>query len=303
MRWPWSRRKAANSTTATATATASSPYFVLGGRKMAIDAPYMLPKDLEESGRLDFQHVLLRNILKGNYLAPIGQPLSILDVGCGTGRWGSEMARQFPRANVVGLDLAPPSVTSAAVTQGQERPPDNYVFVQGDVTKGLPFADNSFDFVHQRLVVMGLPYAQWLPAIQELRRVTRTGGWVELVDTTVTARSPHSEQWVQWAQKLASFRGIDMTAGNQIGNFLQQAGFRNVQLIPLEIPLGPWGGRIGTLMMADGMSGARALETPVVHQAHLATKEEFDAAVAAMEHDFATMTGCTQPFYIAYGQK
>lgn len=301
MRWPWSRRKTANSTAATATAT--TPYYMLGGRKMAIDAPYLLPKDLEESGRLDFQHVLLRNILKGNYLAPIGQPLSILDVGCGTGRWGSEMARQFPRANVVGLDLAPPAPTSAAVTQGQDRPPDNYVFVQGDVTKGLPFADDSFDFVHQRLVVMGLPLAQWLPVIQELRRVTRPGGWVELVDTTVTARSPHSEQWVQWAQKLASFRGIDMTAGSQIGNFLQQAGFRNVQTIPLEIPLGPWGGRIGVLMMADGMAGARALETPVVHQAHLATKAEFDAAVAAMENDFATMTGCTQPFYIAYGQK
>jgi hypothetical protein len=112
-----------------------------------------------------------------------------------------------------------------------------------------------------------------------------------------------AEQWVRWAQQLASYRGIDMTAGNQIGDFLQRAGFHQVQMIPLEIPLGPWGGRIGTLMMADGIAGARALETPVVHQAHLATKEEFDAAVAAMEADFNTLTGCTQPFYIAFGQK
>ncbi len=299
MRWPWSRkkRKAAEPSATTA------PYFVLGGRKMAIDAPYMLPKDLEESGRLDFQHVLLKNILKANYLAPIRNPLSILDVGCGTGRWGAEMARQFPQANVVGLDLQEPSITSTSVVQGQERPPDNYVFVQGDITKGLPFADNSFDFVHMRLVVMGLPYAQWMPAVMEMKRVTKPGGWIELVDTTVTARSPGSEQWVAWAQKLASFRGIDMTATAQIGEFLKQAGMRNVQMIPLEIPLGPWGGRIGVAMMADGLAGARALETPVVHQAHLATKEQFDAAIAAMEADFTNLVGCTQPFYIAYGQK
>lgn len=300
MRWPWSRRKRQATPAAAAT---EAPYYIVGGRRMAIDAPYMLPKDLEESSRLDFQHALLRNILKGNFVAPIHNPLSILDVGCGTGRWGAEMARQFPNANVVGVDIAPPSVTSAAVTQGQVKPPDNYVFVEGDVTKGLPFEDNSFDFVHMRLVVLAIPYAQWLPVITELRRVTRPGGWIELVDTTVTARAPGSAQWVQWAQKLASFRGIDMTATSQLGDFLQQAGMRQVQMIPIEIPLGPWGGRIGSAMMADGMAGARALETPIVNQAHLATKEEFDAAIAAMEADFNRLFGCTQPFYVAYGQK
>jgi ubiquinone/menaquinone biosynthesis C-methylase UbiE len=299
MRWPWSRRNKKPSENASTV----TPYFMLGGRKMAIDAPYMLPKDLEESGRLDFQHVLLRNILKANYLAPIRNPLGILDVGCGTGRWGAEMARQFPQANVVGLDLQEPSITSTSVMQGQEHAPDNYVFVQGDITKGLPFSDNSFDFVHMRLVVLGLPYAQWLPTVMEMKRVTRPGGWIELVDTTVTARAPGSEQWVAWAQKLSSFRGIDMTAGNQVGEFLKQAGMRDVQMIPLEIPLGPWGGRIGMLMMADGMSGAKALETPIVHQAHLATKEQFAAAIAAMEADFMNRVGCTQPFYVAYGQK
>jgi len=133
--------------------------------------------------------------------------------------------------------------------------------------------------------------------------VTKTALCGATVVPLVTARAPGSERWVRWAQQLASYRGIDMTAGNQIGDFLQRAGFQKVQLIPLEIPLGPWGGRIGMLMMADGMAGARALETAVVHQAHLATKPEFDAAIAAMEADFNTLSGCTQPFYIAFGQK
>ncbi len=153
------------------------------------------------------------------------------------------------------------------------------------------------------MVVLALPQAMWMPAISELYRVTKPGGWIELVETTVTPRSPRSQPWVVWAQTLARMRGIDMTAGDQIGQFLRQVGLRNVQEIPLEIPIGPWGGRVGNLMLADAVAGARALEAPVVDLAHLATREEFHRTVAGMEEDFRTLPNCTQPFYIAFGQK
>lgn len=307
MPWPWSfplfrRRRAAKVDARGATAEADT-YVVLGGRRIRVDSPYMLPKDLGESNRLDLQHYLLRYVLNGNVVAPIGQPQSILDVGCGTGRWGADMARQFPQANVVGVDIAPPTAESAAVLQGQDRPPDNYTFVTGDVTKGLAFADNSFDFVHMRLVVMALPQSAWAPAIAELYRVTKPGGWIELVDTTVTARSPQSRRWVAWAQAMARMRGIDLTAGARIGEFLRGAGLRDVQETALELPLGPWGGRVGNLMLADAIAGAQALEKPVVDMAHLATRDEFNTTVAGMAQDFRTLPNCTQPFYIAYGRK
>lgn len=301
--WPWSRRDRAAKKAARLAAAEPPTYVVMAGRQIRVDSPYMLPKDLGENNRLDLQHYLLRYVLSGDYVAPIGQPASILDVGCGTGRWCGDMARQFPGASVVGVDIAPPSRDSTSVTQGQQRPPDNYAFVEGDITKGLSFADHSFDFVHMRLVVLALPKAMWLPAISELLRVTKPGGWIELVDTTVTPRSPRAQQWVTWAQTLARMRGIDMTAGDQIGTFLRQAGLRDVQEIPLEIPLGPWGGRVGNLMLADAVAGARALEAPVVDLAHLATREQFQQVVAGMEEDFRTLPNCTQPFYIAFGRK
>ncbi len=65
---------------------------VLDGRQHMADAPYMLPRDDQEINRLDFQHYRLRYALRSNYAAPIGRPRSILDVGCGTGRWALEMA-------------------------------------------------------------------------------------------------------------------------------------------------------------------------------------------------------------------
>src|SRR5579859_5576034 len=71
------------------------------------EIPYVLPtQDSEEMQRLDFQHFMLKYIIKGNYLAPIGNPQTVLDVGTGTGRWAIEMAQKFPQATVYSIDTA-----------------------------------------------------------------------------------------------------------------------------------------------------------------------------------------------------
>ena len=92
----WRRKPKA----AVAPAPAPSSDDMMGGRRFVAGVPYMLPKDLDETNRLDFQHHMLRSFMRGNYLAPIGKPRDILDVGCGTGRWAMELATQFPSANL-----------------------------------------------------------------------------------------------------------------------------------------------------------------------------------------------------------
>jgi SAM-dependent methyltransferase len=116
-----------------------------------------------ETQRLDFQFYLIRSILHGNHASPLrGDLTSILDVGCGTGRWVMEMARTFPGAQVVGLDIEPPQ-------SGQVLAP-NTCFVQANLLDGLPFADRSFDFTHQRLLVLAIPAAHWPAVVGELVR-------------------------------------------------------------------------------------------------------------------------------------
>ncbi len=113
----------------------------------------MLPTNISEVNRLDFQHYMLRYALRGNYATPRHHPLSILDVACGTGRWATDMATLYPGANVIGLDITQPPIE----TTQSERRPDNFSFVQGNLIEGLPFAASTFDFTHQRLLIAALP--------------------------------------------------------------------------------------------------------------------------------------------------
>src|SRR6476660_204948 len=104
---PWFRRRQRQDKQDSAmpemVSTPTGIFRFFGGRRHVVGVPYTLPKDDQEINRLDFQHYMLRYALRGNYAAPIGQTLSILDVGTGSGRWAVEMAQLFPNANVVGL--------------------------------------------------------------------------------------------------------------------------------------------------------------------------------------------------------
>lgn len=99
-----------------------------------------------------------------------GQPLSLLDLGCGGGRVVELLGEAGYR--VVGLDLS----TRALRTARQRLGPGGRL-VQGDAV-ALPFADSAFDAV----VSLGYASVGSYPGVQgELARVLRPGG-VALVD-------------------------------------------------------------------------------------------------------------------------
>src|SRR6185437_6755466 len=71
------------------------------------DAPYLLPKDVLEDQRLNYQHSVLYKTISNHYLAPISPTTAtILDVGSGTGIWSIDMAALFPQAHILGVDVA-----------------------------------------------------------------------------------------------------------------------------------------------------------------------------------------------------
>ncbi|KAG8912285.1 hypothetical protein FRC01_005177 [Tulasnella sp. 417] len=137
---------------------------------------YMLPADVAEHGRLDLQHEMLKKKRGGLFYAPQavrkalapreGSRPSILDVGSGSGTWVIEMGRQFPHAEVVGLDLAPANLSSP--------PPPNCRFECDDANLGLLHYKGGFDVVHASCVTLGI--TNYRKFMDEVAEILRPGG-------------------------------------------------------------------------------------------------------------------------------
>lgn len=295
----WGRQRKATGTLAT-----SGRLHLLGGRLHVADAPYVLPKDDREVQRLDFQHYMLRFAMRGNYAAPLVNPTGILDVGCGTGRWATEMAQQFPNANVVGVDLVPPPTeTPNPLAGGSDKRPENFAFIQGNILEGLPFADGTFDFTHMRLLVFALPAPRWQDVAHELVRVTSMGGWVEWLEGDILLHNggPAVEQLNHFAQSAGKGRGIEPTYVYRVGEFLQTAGLVNVQMRQLQIPIHTAAGRLGQMGVTDYLAVISGLKGPLVAQGFV-TAQDFDQVIQAAREEMSHYR-VMATFPVAFGQR
>lgn len=93
---------------------------------------------------------------------------SILDIGCGAGQTMIACGVDGPRA--WGVDVCLEALRlGKQLSEGT-----NFVLAAGE---GLPFRDNSFDFVISRVA---LPYMRVVDAVREIWRVLRPGGGIWL---------------------------------------------------------------------------------------------------------------------------
>jgi SAM-dependent methyltransferase len=214
---------------------------------------YVLPRHPSEIDRLDLQHFALAQALGGHYLAPVRQPARVLDVGAGTGQWGYDVSAMHPDALVVALDLKAP----------KPDPPPRCVAVIGNLLQGLPFAGDSFDLVHQRLLFSGIPVQDWPVTVRELVRTCRPGGWIELLEgaTRFEPAGPATRRLTELLLRLNRTTGLDSTSTvfDSLDGYLAAAGAREVVRRTVAMPLGDWAGVTGSLMASD----IRALFTRV----------------------------------------
>src|SRR6266496_3005787 len=231
------RRRIGTSITWERTPDVPQVYVDEDGRRHRADAPYLLPKDEKEIQRLDYQHFILRQVIKGNCFAPMHDLLlkqggNVLDVGSGSGRWSYEIATAYPKTHMYGFDLE--DVPHTAST------PLNYQFYQGNVLNGLPFASHTFHYVHQRLLVAAIPLEKWPWVVAEMRRVAQPGGWIELVEmgNTFHHAGPATRQFLAWWIAISASRGIDASKMSQVGVFLKQAGLTAIQMETKHLPVG-----------------------------------------------------------------
>lgn len=97
-------------------------------------------------------------------------PLTILDLGCGTGARMRQVGRLFPKSRIVGMDMSAAMLKKAAARRGWFEKPRE---IQGEAT-ALPLAGGTIDLVFSNLL---LPFVDDLPAcLGEVARVLRPDG-------------------------------------------------------------------------------------------------------------------------------
>ncbi|RUS30864.1 S-adenosyl-L-methionine-dependent methyltransferase [Jimgerdemannia flammicorona] len=233
----------------------------------------------------------------GNYNAPIEDSLTngikVLDAGCGTGRWTIDMAEDYPASKFFGLDIADMFPKAGY--------PENCTFIHADTLKKLPFEDNTFDFVFQRLMLLAFTPADWNMAISELVRVTKPGGWIELYEVEMQMQRPGGTflKFYKGLETAAELNKIDMSLVHHLPE-LVSSHLENIHYDYLSLPFG-WHGPVGQLFLSNWEMCYRALQhvlAPIMG----VTDKEYSDMIAQVCVEFPEKKTWTKMPYV-FGMK
>ncbi|KAK4234259.1 S-adenosyl-L-methionine-dependent methyltransferase [Achaetomium macrosporum] len=202
------------------------------------NARYPIPNDDIEQNREDMKHAMMLELTDGKlFFAPIGDnPQKIIDLGTGTGIWAIDVADQFPSAEVLGIDFTP--------IQPSWVPP-NLKFIVDDIEEDW-LNGSGFDLVHLR---------QIFPVLKKPDKVLRQsyenlkpGGWIEVqelggkayCDDASIPENYSIQEFLDKATEAFKKFGNNFRIGNEMDKHLEKAGFTNISVRKLKVPIGPW---------------------------------------------------------------
>ncbi|KAG8877762.1 hypothetical protein FRB97_003134 [Tulasnella sp. 331] len=241
------------SSTSTINSDRADAFFrtVCGRELNTMNTAYVLPADDAEIKRLEQEHRLLKFVLNSNYVGNIGEVLAsskasdkrIIDCGTGSGLWCIEVAEEFPKAVVIGVDLAP--------IQPREVPP-NCSFELFDLDgQQLPYPDCYFDVIHVRSVYTGI--RNYPLFLRECARVLRKNGLIILAEADTTPltdnkRVMSAESAPGWTALWNEYRrglllnGFDVTIPTRLRALLQEIPCFKDNIVAQEalVPIGFW---------------------------------------------------------------
>lgn len=188
-------------------------------------------------------------------------------------------------------------------------PPANMTFSVASVLELPETWTGKFSYVHQRLLMAALTESQWPVAIQEIYRVLKPGGWVELGEGEAYMGHPDGRgrhRVLDAVHQIYLSKGLVANIGSELPNMLKKAGFVDIVHVPRKIPLGKWGGELGE----DGLQSMggffRAIKKPLLLKGGLGivkTGEEYDALVDDLEREWNEVPGYSWAHYITYARK
>ncbi|KAI8062963.1 hypothetical protein BDF21DRAFT_347292 [Thamnidium elegans] len=140
------------------------------------------------------------------------------------------MATEYPSAQFTGID-------QVALFPHDIRPA-NVLFQKRDVLLGLDFEDNTFDFVQMRLFSLAFTRTQWAESLKEIYRVTKPGGYIQLLELQIT--DPGDEVVQTFVEKVCSLmenNDQDPEVCKKLSAIVSEAGYKPIEDIKKVINL------------------------------------------------------------------
>ncbi|KAF6813195.1 methyltransferase domain-containing protein [Colletotrichum sojae] len=214
------------------------------------DGAYQLPNDTQEHERLDAQYRAFADVMGGKVFHGASLPRNpkrILDIGCGTGIFTAQLARLFPSADVVGVDLSP-------VPTGRHGDVPNARFLLGSVGELLSRGElqpGSFDYVFERLTILGI--VDWEAHLRDVVvPLLAPGGVVEIQEYDSMPRAGlrgcagevHGTElgdrweWFRLFVEDTTKIGLDLRVGSHMEELMAGAGLGVIGADVYDIPNG-----------------------------------------------------------------
>lgn len=257
----------------------------------------------------------LTELTGGNVHVPIPKDASLLiDIGCGTGAVTISLGLEYPKAQVIGVDLS-------AVPAVHEKPP-NVTFLEGDifdlVRKDNRIQPGTADFVHSRLLVCGMQSMDWATYVQTAASLLKPGGYLELIDIDLqfyqakdyhnivgSGEKKHFEFLSAWREACQQ-KGVDMDIGSHLEQHFKDAGMEDVQVKIYPWPNSDWPSEYMPQTVKIGkldLSGSMPL---LIKNALVGTKPEEKIKQYeenCREYLGGNPPGCYMPLYVVTGMR
>ncbi|KAI9228741.1 MAG: hypothetical protein DHS80DRAFT_23074 [Piptocephalis tieghemiana] len=209
---------------------------------------------------LEFYPLLYCAIIGNTILTPLPLDIrTILSIGSLHSGWVTRVAAKYPKSRI--------TIHTALDRMGMEPEKardDRYARLEfterraGDYR--LPFADASFDCVHQHGIAEDIVQSAWPEVIKEFWRVMTIGAYLELVepDPYLQGLGKYGKIIGDWVKNVAArMELVDQDHFLRLPTQLRQSGFAVVESQLISCPVGAWGGWIGRIM--EGMYRSRLI--------------------------------------------